>query len=65
MTPQHDITWETVTLKPGFEAKAGHSYQQMMSACGRVLVVIGPNGAQVYRRNSDGDYELASSVELT
>ena len=65
MMPSQDMTWTTVTLKPGIDVKAGETYENIMSACGRVLVSVGPDSAQVYRRNRDGDYELTNIVDLT
>lgn len=65
ITPDHDMNWTTVTLKPPLEAKAGEATGTLMSPCGRILVATQPDRAAIYRRNKDGEYELISEVNLT
>lgn len=66
MTPEHDMTWRTVTLNPGIEVKTTQTVSTMMSPCGRVLLAIQGNQARVYRRcNNDGDYQLSAEIDLT
>lgn len=64
LTAPYDATWGYVALHPGINVKAGETVGTLMSACGRVLLAIHNNRAQLYRRRQDGNFQLASETPL-
>lgn len=65
ITPEHDMTWTMLSLKPGFDVKAGETVCTMVSPCGRIFLAMLPHEAQIYRRNIEGDFVLVTTIDLT
>lgn len=63
MISEHDSWWQTVTLRPPIELKAGEHWYQMISPCGRLLVAINGDKALMYLRNGD-DFVYSGTVAL-